>query len=231
MAERESLTIGQLVRDLSREFENLSVSKVRYLEEEGLLKPRRTKGGYRKFSSRDVERLRQILRLQNEHYLPLTVIKQRLREMERSGVRDAVQAAPQPDAELPLENENQLYHIEDAARMVDLQPAQLMELERFGLIAFVDGPGGKAVSSLHLEVVQVTRELERFGLQPRHLRMFSTTADRLAALFHQILTPMLRRGPEGQKQAVAALGDLVMLSSRLERLMLQRELKEYFPEL
>ena len=239
--EPELKTIGRLVEDLRAEFSNISVSKVRYLEEEGLVKPVRSTGGYRRFSAEDEQRIREILRLQNDQYLPLQVIKERLgkglrrkpehKNTEASSGNGATSPAKEPPSTPErLETGAELEPISwaAAARQAGFAQDQLDELEKYGIIRPDEHAEGKAISSPDMEILLLARDLHRFGLEPRHLRAFVSHAERQSALFGQILSPLLRRSRD-RDRVREALEQLVAISDRMSNLLLGRELRSRFP--
>ena len=196
--ERERLlTIGTVCTRLQSEFPDISISKIRYLEDQGLLAPRRTQSGYRLFSEGDVERLETILRLQRDEFLPLRVIRQELASPSGAGKerrrRRAVGLAD-PDDELDL---GEL--CERAAITADLA----RELEEYGLLQPRRAGSDKLYPAGDVDVAVACAKLSRFGISARHLRTFRTAADREAGLLQQVIAPSLRsRNPERREAAV-----------------------------
>jgi DNA-binding transcriptional MerR regulator len=219
--ERERLlTIGTVCTRLQPEFPDISISKIRYLEDQGLLAPRRTQSGYRLFSEGDVERLETILRLQRDEFLPLRVIRQELASPSGAGKerrrRRAVGLAD-PDDELDL---GEL--CERAAITSDLA----RELEEYGLLQPRRAGSEKLYPAGDVDVAVACAKLSRFGISARHLRTFRTAADREASLLQQVIAPSLRsRNPERREAAVQQLQTLAELAQELSQLLFWRDLR------
>ena len=219
--ERERLlTIGTVCTRLRSEFPDISISKIRYLEDQGLLAPRRTQSGYRLFSEDDVERLETILRLQRDEFLPLRVIRQELASPSGAGKerrrRRAVGLAD-PDDELDL---GEL--CERAAITSDLA----RELEEYGLLQPRRAGSDKLYPAGDVDVAVACAKLSRFGISARHLRTFRTAADREAGLLQQVIAPSLRsRNPERREAAVQQLQTLAELAQELSQLLFWRDLR------
>ncbi|HZU21014.1 MAG TPA: MerR family transcriptional regulator [Gaiellaceae bacterium] len=213
------LRIGEVVRRLSEEFPDISISKIRYLEDEGLLQPRRTQGGYRLFSESDLERLQKILRLQRDEFLPLRVIKD---ELDAPGAKERKRRRP-----TVLGAEEEAITFEELCERGGVPPDLAKELEDFGLLA----PQGTGADKRYLEsdadVAATCAQLARYGVAPRHLRTFRTATGRQASLLEQLVAPALRgRNPERRAQALRDLQQLAELASDLSSLLFWRELRE-----
>jgi DNA-binding transcriptional MerR regulator len=227
---KENLTIGAVVKQLEREFPDISISKVRYLEDQKLLSPRRTPGGYRLYGPADVDRLRTILRLQRDEFLPLRVIRQEL----AAGLATEPEAAPVPEARGPrrattvaLRGPGSLYRLEDVLDDTGADQSLVKELEDYGVIKGERRDGEVLYDDTEREIIRAVTELKRFGVGGRNLRVFRTSADREAALLEQILAPALRsRNPERRKEAVEALENLAAIASHLKHLLLIRDLRK-----
>jgi DNA-binding transcriptional MerR regulator len=228
----KALTIGAVCKQLEREFPDISISKIRYLEDQKLLAPRRTPGGYRLYGPADVDRLRTILRLQRDEFLPLRVIRQELAagraDAEPSGDKPA---APDPRAlrrsTFALRGPGSLYDLDDVLEDTGADRALVKELEDFGVIKGERHDGETMYDDTEREIVRAVTELKRFGVGGRNLRVFRTSADREAALLEQILAPALRsRNPERRKEAVEALENLAAIASHLKHLLLIRDLRK-----
>ena len=215
------LTIGTVCRRLQAEFPDISISKIRYLEDQGLLAPRRTQSGYRLFSEDDVERLETILRLQRDEFLPLRVIRQELatptgpaKERRR---RRAVGLAD-PDVELNLG---------ELCERAAITPELARELEEYGLLQPRREGGEKLYPAGDVEIAVACSKLARFGISARHLRTFRTAADREAGLLEQLVAPSLRsRNAERRDAAVQQLQTLAEVAQELSQLLFWRDLRE-----
>jgi DNA-binding transcriptional MerR regulator len=241
-APRKSLTIGAVCKALSQEFPDISISKIRYLEDQKLLAPRRTPGGYRLYAQTDVSRLRTILRLQRDEFLPLRVIRQELAAGRAEDDRGApasptAAAAPasqdvaRPGAALrrltfSIRETGALYSLDDVVEDTGAEPALVRELEDFGIVQGELRGGVRYYDETEREIVRAVGELTRYGVGGRNLRVFKTSADRESALLQQILAPSLRsRNPERRKEAIEALENLAAVASHLKHLLLVRDLR------
>jgi DNA-binding transcriptional MerR regulator len=216
--EHRLLTIGTVCRRLKDEFPDISISKIRYLEDQGLLAPRRTQGGYRLFSEDDVERLRTILRLQRDEFLPLRVIRQELASptsKERRRRRPSGLAEPEPDVAAG-----------ELAERAGIRPDLVRELEEFGLLAPAVVDGERRYPESDVEIAHVCGRLAEFGIGPRHLRTLRTSVDRVTGLIEAVAAPALRSRNADRRQAglddLRALGEL---AQELSGLLLWRELR------
>jgi len=218
--ERERpLRIGEVVRRLREEFPDISISKIRYLEDEGLLTPRRTQGGYRLFSAEDVERLQTILRLQRDEFLPLRVIKD---ELEAPGAAERKRRRPSA-----LGVEEETVTLEELTERAGITYDLAKELEEFGLLA----PGGSGADKRYpesdIDVAATCAQLTRYGVAPRNLRTVRTATGRQASLLEQLVAPALRsRNPERRAQALRDLQQLADLAGQLSALIFWRDLRE-----
>jgi DNA-binding transcriptional MerR regulator len=235
---RKSLTIGAVCKQLSQEFPDISISKIRYLEDQKLLSPRRTPGGYRLYAQSDVSRLRTILRLQRDEFLPLRVIRQELAagRTENETPPAAAAAAPPADAVRPgaalrrltfsIRDRGALYSLDDIVEETGAEPGLVKELEDFGIVQGEVRSGTRYYDETEREIVRAVTELARYGVGGRNLRVFKTSADRESALLQQILAPSLRsRNPERRKEAIEALENLAAVASHLKHLLLVRDLR------
>lgn len=232
-----TLTIGDVLAHLKPDFPDLTISKIRFLEEAGLIRPERTASGYRKFSAADVSRLRYVLSQQRDHYLPLKVIKEQLDAIDR-GVAPGSTASPRvPHVSIASIQDNAptAEHFRPAPAAMRLSREQLLnaaglradqlaELEQFGLIS--KKPGGHYDDDA-LSVGKIVAELARFGLEGRHLRAFRSAAEREVGLFTQVVGPMSRqRSSEAKVRAEETVRELAALSVRLHAALVQIGLRE-----
>ncbi|HEV7563691.1 MAG TPA: MerR family transcriptional regulator [Solirubrobacterales bacterium] len=225
---RKALTIGAVCKILQSEFDDVSISKIRYLEDQKLLSPRRTSGGYRLYSQSDVERLRTILRLQRDEFLPLRVIRQELaagndliladgdRRPAAGGVRRAI-----------LVDTSRAYlALEEVVEETGAREELVAELENFGIVQPEKRDGKTVYDETDREIVRAANELSRVGVGARNLRVFRSSADREAQLLEALLGPSLRsRNPERRKEALQSLESLAATVSHLKHLLLVRDLR------
>ena len=224
---QKAVTIGAVCKALELEFPDISISKIRYLEDQKLLTPRRTQGGYRLYTPEDVQRLRTILRLQRDEFLPLRVIRQEL-----AGGRSEREVSPGADATSlrrtsVSRDPGALYSIEDVVEETGADPKLVGELVEFGVIKGEIRAGKRYFDDTEREIVRAVSELARYGVGGRNLRVFRTSADREAQLLQSILAPALRsRNPERRKEAVEALENLASVTTHLKHLLLIRDLRK-----
>ncbi|MEU5300171.1 MerR family transcriptional regulator [Streptomyces noursei] len=232
-SDRKPMSIGTVLNVLREEFPEVTISKIRFLEAEGLVEPQRTPSGYRKFTAADVERLASVLRMQRDHYLPLKVIKEHLDALERgeqvqlpapTAPRDLVEGVSDPDEERPT-----------AARIgraellaaTEVDEAALADWESYGLIVPHED-GGYDIEAV--TVAKLVADLGRFGLEPRHLRAVKAAAEREAGLVEQVVAPLRRhRNPQTRAHAEATARELATLSARLHAALLQSALRIRLP--
>jgi DNA-binding transcriptional MerR regulator len=225
---RKALTIGAVCKILQSEFDDVSISKIRYLEDQKLLTPRRTPGGYRLYSQSDVERLRTILRLQRDEFLPLRVIRQ---ELAAGG--DVISAGGNPDKRggavrrAILVNTSHAYlTLDEVLEETGAREELVAELENFGIVQPEKREGKTVYDETDREVVRTANELSRFGVGARNLRVFRSSADREANLLEALLGPSLRsRNPDRRKEALESLESLAATVSHLKHLLLVRDLR------
>ena len=225
------MTIGAVCDVLRREFPDISISKIRYLEDQKLLSPRRTQGGYRLYSSADVSRLRTILRLQRDEFLPLRVIRQEL-AAGRSAPAEAGDTGDQgATRRIAISSAAPERHsLEDVLEYSGADERLVRELEEYGVLSRGRN-GAHGFDGVEREIVRTAAELSRFGVAPRNLRVLRTSADREAVLIEQILGPALRsRNRDRRREAVDTLESLAAVVSQLKHLMLVRDLRKLVPE-
>ena len=217
-SQQRLLTIGAVCRRLQPEFGDISISKIRYLEDQGLLTPRRTQGGYRMYTEDDLERLTQILQLQRDEFLPLRVIRQVIASPDGTQRRRKL-----PPGLGTQEDEVTLSELIERSGAT---PDFVRELEEFGLLVVRTGAGEKRFPDTDVEVVLLCVRLAQFGLAPRNLRVFRTSADRNAALLEQVVAPALRaKNPERRREGLEDLQTLADIAQELSTLLLGRDLR------
>jgi|SRR5579884_1492369 len=223
----KAVTIGTVCKALQQEFPDISISKIRYLEDQKLLAPRRTQGGYRLYTQADIQRLRTILRLQRDEFLPLRVIRQELAggRAERDVVAPAETRALRRAS--VTARDGALYSLEDVVDETGAEPALIRELVDFGVIKGEVRAGARYFDETEREIVRAVSELARYGVGGRNLRVFRSSADREAQLLQSILAPALRsRNPERRKEAIEALENLASVTTHLKHLLLIRDLRK-----
>ncbi|HKA04615.1 MAG TPA: MerR family transcriptional regulator [Acidimicrobiales bacterium] len=255
--DRSYLSIGEVLALLQDEFPDVTISKIRFLESQGLIDPERTPSGYRKFYEIDVLRLRFILHQQKEHFLPLKVIKDRLDSGEPLGDENGragsepepaaeVEPAPEPEVRLPVwmvkpppappsgaatvrsASSGATFSFEEVASSSGLTVDELRDVERFGIV--IGRPvGSTTVYDEHAIVAaRVAAQFLSFGIEPRHLRLYRNAADREAGLIEQLILPLLKqRNPQAHAQAHTTLDTLARLGGELREAVLRQSLRPY----
>jgi DNA-binding transcriptional MerR regulator len=227
---QKAVTIGAVCKALVQEFPDISISKIRYLEDQKLLAPRRTQGGYRLYTQSDVTRLQTILRLQRDEFLPLRVIRQELaggrseREVASPGTPDrgAVRRSG-----VTVRDRGALYSLADVVEDTGAEPGLIRELVEFGVIKGENHEGSAYYDETEREIIRAVSELARYGVGGRNLRVFRSSADREAQLLQSILAPALRsRNQERRKEAIETLENLASVTTHLKHLLLIRDLRK-----
>ena len=224
MEDEKLLTIGSVVERLRPEFPDLSVSKLRYLEEQGLVTPRRTKSGYRLYSQDDFSRLVRVLTMQRDEYLPLKVIR---RELERN----PVSAAPAArhglrKADLVAPGEERTYTAEEVQQLTGADAGLLDELEEYELVRGRQVSGVRRYTETDCGVIDAAAQLAHNGLRPKNLRLLKSAVDREIGLVEQVLLPALKsRRPERRREGLDQLEDIVQATTALRQLLLTRGLR------
>ena len=220
------MNIGQVLDLLRPDHPGVTIPKIRFLEDKGLIKPERTAAGYRKFSHDDIERLRYILRMQRDHYLPLRVIGEHLdaidRGLEPPPIDPVVPTVPTvalsadgtPSPESFARRDELRISRRELVKIAEVSEDFLAELEQFGLVTPQTGTGHFDTDAL--TIVRTARELADFGFEPRHLRAYKTAADREVGLVQQVVAPLERGRDTGARgRAEDAVNEIAALSVRL----------------
>ena len=214
------MSIGEVLAHLRGDFPDVTISKLRFLETEGLVEPRRTPAGYRKYTWTDVSRLRYVLTAQRDQYLPLRVIREHLATM-REPLTPLTEVSDQAPAEAPGEIRLTRAELLDKAGLTE---EALKALEDHGLLRSRPGAGYDADA---LEVATAAARLAEFGVEPRHLRAYRGAADREIGLFSQLVTPMTRQnGPAGRARAADTVHELAALTQRVHAALVRAGLRE-----
>ena len=219
MADAGYLTIGKVVRRLQEQYPDLSISKVRYLEDEGLLTPSRTPGGYRLYSSRDIQRLETILYLQKTKFLPLSVIKDEL-----DGRTTQEESTPEEMFGTSRERASRI-----SPELLGVSLAIVRKMADCGLIRLVRSPAGRdLVRGQDLELIVTCAELTHFGIEPKNLRQYVAAANRETPMFEQALASISRHQGESEGERALrremTLDRMLELTGSVRRSLIRREL-------
>lgn len=236
LAPRAFMSIGEVLGQLRPDFPDITISKIRFLEDEGLVKPERTASGYRKFSREDAGRLRHVLTAQRDQYLPLRVIKEQLDALDRgleppapgSSARRtpralvAAEGLPGPEA-FRLEPSEVRLTATELAEASGVSQDQLEQLVQYGLLR--PRAGATHFDGDALLIAKTVAEMARFGIEARHLRPFKAAADREVGLLEQVVTPLVRqRSPEARARAEEVVRELAALSVKLHSTLVRQGL-------
>jgi DNA-binding transcriptional MerR regulator len=227
---RDYHSIGEVLVALKPEFPDVTISKIRFLESEGLIEPERTASGYRKFYDRDVERLRTILTLQRDEYLPLRVIRERL---DGAGGQEGAAPAeerrqPEPEDDVAEPPASLEMTGDELAAATGVDTDVVDALTSFGLLRPATSDGRRTFGGDDLMVLRIVKDFFKYGVEPRHLTMYRHFADRESTFFEQIVTPVLRqRNPEARRQAAESLVELTRVSRRLKHALLRANLRRH----
>jgi len=233
---RNYQSIGEVLVAVKTEFPDITISKIRFLESEGLITPERTPSGYRKFYVDDVDRLKSILRMQRDEYLPLKVIKERLVqsdavdegadvELEGSTAEGEGASVSEELAEAPTGLQMSLEEM-SAATGVDRE--RIKELESFGIVCTHGPEGGRYYDGEDYIVLSIVKDFLRHGIEPRHLTMYKHFADRESSFFEALVAPTLRqRNPDARRAATQTLTDLSVTSRKFKQALLRNALREH----
>jgi DNA-binding transcriptional MerR regulator len=226
------LTIGEVLNQVRSEFDDISISKIRFLEAEGLIVPSRTKSGYRKFSSSDVDKLRYILRMQRDHYLPLKVIKEHIEAIDR-GLKLEIDEIEKPKVPSALVDLNQLgikksnirVTREELIANTSITDQDLKESEDYGLIKVLADK--RHYDDIAVKTARVIAALSGFGLEPRHLKFLKSGSDRESSLIKQVASPMSRsKRPDAGEQALEMMREISNLTNQLHFILVSSTLDE-----
>jgi DNA-binding transcriptional MerR regulator len=232
MATRNYQSIGEVLVSVKTEFPDITISKIRFLESEGLIDPERTPSGYRKFYDKDVDRLKAILRMQRDEYLPLKVIKDRLLEQETGDgqVERLVgqDGAAEPEEELAEPPTGLQMSIEEMSAATGIEKDRIRELESFGLVHSHGPESARYYDGDDYIVLSIVKDFFRYGVEPRHLTMYKHFAEREAGFFETIVMPQLRqRNPDARRAATSSLTDLARSSRKLKQALLRANLRQH----
>ena len=233
---RNYQSIGEVLVAVKTEFPDITISKIRFLESEGLITPERTPSGYRKFYVDDVDRLKSILRMQRDEYLPLKVIKERLVqsdavvegadvELEGASAEGEGASVSEELAEAPTGLQMSL---EEMSAATGVERERIKELESFGIVCTHGPEGGRYYDGEDYIVLSIVKDFLRHGIEPRHLTMYKHFADRESSFFEALVAPTLRqRNPDARRAATQTLTDLSVTSRKFKQALLRNALREH----
>jgi len=233
---RNYQSIGEVLVSVKTEFPDITISKIRFLEAEGLIEPERTPSGYRKFYGHDVERLKSILRMQRDEYLPLKVIKERLvRQDAGPEVLDAsTDGDGRPDDTMSVVEEiaepptGLQMSLEEMATATGIDRDRIKELEAFGIIASHGPEGARYYDGDDFIILSIAKDFFRYGIEARHLTMYKHFADRESSFFDQIVAPTLRqKNPDARRTAAQTLANLSATSRKFKQALLRTNLRDH----
>jgi DNA-binding transcriptional MerR regulator len=229
---RNYQSIGEVLVSVKTEFPDITISKIRFLESEGLIDPERTPSGYRKFYEKDVDRLRSILRMQRDEYLPLKVIKDRLLALESVNGQEPIEAiepsGEEPEEDLAEPPTGLQMSIEEMSAATGIDRDKIRELESFGLVCSHGPEAARYYDGDDYVVLSIVKDFFRYGVEPRHLTMYKHFEEREASFFETIVMPQLRqRNPDARRLATASLTDLAKASRKLKQALLRTNLRQH----
>ena len=233
VATRSYMSIGEVLVTLKTEFPDITISKIRFLEGEGLIGPERTPSGYRKFYDEDVDRLRMILRMQRDEYLPLKVIKERLLRAEQEPVSEAAAAATKKAEASAIEEiatppTGLHMSMDELAAATGVERDRIKDLESFGILCSHGMNGDKYYDGDDFVTLSIVKDFFKYGIEPRHLTMYRHFAEREASFFEGIVMPVLRqRNPDARRSATESLGELSTISRKFKQALLRTNLRPY----
>jgi DNA-binding transcriptional MerR regulator len=235
MATRNYQSIGEVLVAVKTEFPDITISKIRFLEAEGLIEPERTPSGYRKFYAQDLEKLKSILRMQRDEYLPLKVIKERLLKQE-AGEDVELDADGEPIEVGPAEVSEEIadaptglqMSLDEMSAATGIEKERIKDLESFGIVCSHGPESAIYYDGDDYIVLSIVKDFFRYGVEPRHLTMYKHFEEREAAFFETIVAPMMRqRNPDARKAASQSLAELSKISRKFKQALLRTNIRDH----
>lgn len=236
---RNYQSIGEVLVAVKTEFPDITISKIRFLESEGLIEPERTPSGYRKFYVEDVDRLKSILRMQRDEYLPLKVIKERLLkqdtgdedettlEQAAGGSEAAAGGVASAEDELAEAPTGLQMSLEEMSAATGVERDRIKELESFSIVCSHGPEGARYYDGEDYIVLSIVKDFFRYGIEPRHLTMYKHFSDRESAFFEALVAPTLRqKNPDARRAAAQTLAELTATSRKFKQALLRNALRE-----
>lgn len=230
---RNYQSIGEVLVTVKTEFPDITISKIRFLESEGLIDPERTPSGYRKFYAADVERLRSILRMQRDEYLPLKVIKDRLAKTDAGedghDVAEGLGEDEEPGSEELADAPTGLQmSLEEMSAATGVDRDRIRELENFQIVCSHGPDGARYYDGDDYIILSIVKDFFRYGIEPRHLTMYKHFADREASFFEALVAPTLRqKNPDARRTASQTLADLAGTARKFKQALLRTNLRDH----
>ena len=235
MATRNYQSIGEVLVAVKTEFPDITISKIRFLEAEGLIEPERTPSGYRKFYAQDVDTLKSILRMQRDEYLPLKVIKERLLsqaaedEADPGGNGAAAAADPAEASEEIADAPTGLQmSLDEMSSATGIEKDRIRDLESYGIVCSHGPESAIYYDGDDYIVLSIVKDFFRYGVEPRHLTMYKHFEEREAAFFETIVAPMMRqKNPDARRAASQSLAELAKISRKFKQALLRTNIRDH----
>jgi DNA-binding transcriptional MerR regulator len=235
MATRNYQSIGEVLVAVKTEFPDITISKIRFLEAEGLIEPERTPSGYRKFYAQDLDTLKSILRMQRDEYLPLKVIKERLLKQEADeDVELDADGEPieVPEAEVSEEVAEAptglQMSLDEMSAATGIEKERIKDLESYGIVCSHGPENAIYYDGDDYIVLSIVKDFFRYGVEPRHLTMYKHFEEREAAFFETIVAPMMRqKNPDARRAASQSLADLAKISRKFKQALLRTNIRDH----
>ena len=232
---RNYQSIGEVLVSVKTEFPDITISKIRFLEAEGLIEPERTPSGYRKFYAQDLDKLKSILRMQRDEYLPLKVIKERLLKQE-AGEDVELDADGEPLEAAAAEVSEEIadaptglqMSLEEMSAATGIEKERIKDLESFGIVCSHGPESAIYYDGDDYIVLSIVKDFFRYGVEPRHLTMYKHFEEREAAFFETIVAPMMRqKNPDARKAASQSLAELSKISRKFKQALLRTNIRDH----
>jgi DNA-binding transcriptional MerR regulator len=234
MATRNYQSIGEVLVAVKTEFPDITISKIRFLEAEGLIEPERTPSGYRKYYAQDVDTLKSILRMQRDEYLPLKVIKERLLQADGEDADldgegpSADGAAPEVSEEIADAPTGLQMSLDEMSAATGIEKERIKDLESYGIVCSHGPESAIYYDGDDYIVLSIVKDFFRYGVEPRHLTMYKHFEEREAAFFETIVAPMMRqRNPDARKAASQSLAELAKISRKFKQALLRTNIRDH----
>lgn len=232
-SEKKFLTIGRVVKSLKKIYPDLSSSKLRFLESEGLIKPKREENKYRVYYREDIEKLNFILKMQKDYYMPLDVIKEKLKSRDyKKFLSESYDSIENLQLKLGVEykanHEQKLYSVGDISKKFKLSPSFINELIENYIVDWQKEDGKYLINAHEIEVLKIVSELSKYGIHVKHLKLFENFANRQSAFIQQITLPLIMSGKKDtHARAVKSINKLERLLCDFQELLVKKENRKF----